>query len=93
MLKYILTFLWEFIMDKKNGESTAPGVGKKLFLFVVIAVSFAINYVAINRLYVVSKAHIELGKKFKEAQAVAKESEQCVIKLAQTEKFLRNCTR
>ena len=66
MFKYILTFLWEFIMDKKNDQTSKSGVGKKIIIFALIAGSFTINYVAINRLYAVSKAHIELSKKFKE---------------------------
>ena len=81
MFKYILTFLWEFIMDKKNDQTSKTGVGKKIIIFALIAGSFTINYVAINRLYAVSKAHIELSKKFKEVVANKKDLDQCKVKI------------
>lgn len=80
-------------MDKKNDQANKAGTGKKLIIFLFIAASIGINYVAINRLYAVSKAHIELSKKFKELAYNAKELEQCKIKLDLTEKILKNCMK
>lgn len=93
MFKYILTFLWEFIMDKKNDQTSKSGVGKKIIIFALIAGSFTINYVAINRLYAVSKAHIELSKKFKEIVANKKDLDQCRVKLDTLEKIVKNCMK
>jgi hypothetical protein len=49
--------------------------------------------VAINRLYAVSKAHIELSKKFKEVVANKKDLDQCKVKLDTLEKIVKNCMK
>lgn len=89
----ILSFLWEIIMEKRKdkGNLTLYEKIKRFVAFLIISLSVVTNVVAVERLYTISKAHIELVKRLRDYEKISNEKGTCPFNLKETRKLLESC--
>lgn len=89
----ILSFLWEIIMEKRKGDThlTVYEKLKRFVAFLIISLSLVANIFAVERLYTISKSHIELVKRLKDYERVNNEKGTCPFNLRETRKLLESC--
>lgn len=89
----ILSFLWEIIMEKRkdNTQLTLYEKLKRFVAFLIISISLVANVFAVERLYTISKSHIELVRRLKDYEKSSTEKGTCPFNLKETRKLLDSC--
>lgn len=68
VIGYILSFLWELIMEKNNPDGSGPSKMSKLkrfIVFMILASSLSLNVYIMERLIRISANHVTLVKKLR----------------------------
>ena len=79
IIGYILSFLWELIMEKNNpGENGTSKMSKlkRFIVFLILAASLLLNAYTMERLIRISANHVTLVKKLR---ALEDETSQCQV--------------
>lgn len=93
LFSQIMSFLWEIIMEKRKDKHNLSVYEKikRFVAFLIISVSLLANFFTVERLYTISKSHIELIKRLKDSEKINNERGTCPATLKETRKMLDSC--